>query len=270
MATPTVAEATRVSYLYGVVLADRLPALDGVAGVGGAALSFVDSDRLVAVVADVARRDFIPSGAEREDTAWLERAVRAHESVLERCLEPGPVLPMRFATTVRDDDDVRALLREHQAEFTAALERLLGHREWGVKALLGDPEALAQHVLAVRADLAARERALAGRSPGAAYLARKRLAGETAAAGDDLSAEVAQSSHRRLAEIAADASLLTGSQSRRERVYLNAAYLVAEAEEQEFEAVVAELDREHAELGLRFELTGPWPPYNFVDHPERE
>jgi gas vesicle protein GvpL/GvpF len=265
MATPTVAEATRVCYLYGVVRADRLPRLDGVAGVGDAPLSFVDSDPLVAVVADVARRDFIPADAEREDTTWLERAVRAHESVLERCLEPGPVLPMRFATTVRDDADVRALLRERKAEFTASLERLLGRREWGVKAYLSDPGALGRHVLELRGDLAARERELAGRSPGAAYLARKRLDQEIALVGADLSAELVHRAHQRLADITVAACLLPGSQPRAERLYLNAAYLVAEAEEAAFEAAVAELDRAHAELGLRYELTGPWPAYNFVD-----
>jgi Gas vesicle synthesis protein GvpL/GvpF len=270
MATPAVAEGTRVCYVYGVVPADRPPMLDGVAGVGEAPLSLVDSDRLVAVVADVARRDFIPPDAEREDTAWLERAVRAHEAVLERCLEPGPVLPMRFATTVRDDADVRALLREHQAEFTASLERLLGHREWGVKALLSDPGALAQHVLEVRGDLAARERELADRSPGAAYLARKRLDREIALAGDDLTAELVHGAHQRLAAAAAAACLPSGSQPRAERVQLNAAYLVAETDEAAFRAAVAELDREHSELGLRYELTGPWPAYNFVDQPERQ
>jgi hypothetical protein len=270
MATPAVGEATRVCYVYGVVRAGRLPMLDGVAGVGDASLAFVHSGQLAAVVADVARRDFIPPEAEREDTAWLERAVRAHESVLERCLEPGPVLPMRFATTVRDDGDVRALLRAHEAEFVATLERLLGYREWGVKALLSDPVALAHHVLEVRSDLAARERELADRSPGAAYLARKRLDREIAMAGDDLCAELAEGAHQRLAAAAADARLPIGSQPRAERIHLNAAYLVAEAEEAAFEAAVAELDRAHAELGLRYELTGPWPAYNFVDQPERE
>jgi gas vesicle protein GvpL/GvpF len=270
MATPAIAERTRVCYLYGVVRADRVPTLDGVAGVGGAPVSFVELGGLLAVVADVARQDFIPPDAAREDTAWLERAVRAHEHVLERCLDPGPVLPMRFATTVRDDADVRALLREHDAEFTASLERLLGHREWGVKVLLSDPEALAQRVLDVRDDLAARERELGSRSPGAAYLARKRLDREVALAGDDLIAELVYAAHQRLSAAAVDACLMPPSQARPDRVHLNAAYLVAEADEPGFGAVVAEVGREHAELGLRYELTGPWPAYTFVDQPERQ
>ena len=57
---------------------------------------------------------------------------------------------------------------------------------------------------------------------------------------------------------------MTSAQPRKERVYLNAAYLVAEAAEQDFRQILAKLGAEHAELGLDYELTGPWPAYNFV------
>jgi gas vesicle protein GvpL/GvpF len=265
MATPTVREATQARYLYGIVWADRRPALEGVVGVGGAPLSLLEEGSLAAVVGDVAREDLAPPEDEHESAAWLERAVLAHERVLEGCLEPGPVLPMRFATTLRDDGDLRTLLRERDAEFTTVLERLLGRREWGVKALLRDPDSLVRHVRAVRDDLAARAAELDDRSPGAAYLARKQLDRELALAGDDLIAELAQAAHERLAEAAVGARIPHTSQQRRgERVYLNAAYLVAEVEEQAFRQTVAELGAEHAAVGLEYELTGPWPAYNFV------
>ena len=43
---------------------------------------------------------------------------------------------------------------------------------------------------------------------------------------------------------------------------LNAAYLVEDAAQ--LRARVAELQERHAALGARIDLTGPWPPYNFV------
>jgi len=264
MATPTVADSTRVCYLYGIVRADRRPLLTGVVGVGGGPVSLVESGSLVAVVADIASEDLSFSKGEHEDTSWLEAAVRAHEDVLERCLEPGPVLPMRFATTLREDDDVTNLLRDREAELSASLERLLGRREWGVKAFLRRPEILAQHVRAGRPDLASAEAALEDRSAGAAYLARKRLDQEFARAGDDVVAEFISAAHRRLAEDAVEVRLMAGSQLRTEKVLLNAAYLVAEDGEQEFRQSLAELRRDHAGVGLEYELTGPWPAYNFT------
>lgn len=264
MATPTVADGTRVCYLYGIVRADRQPLLEGILGVGGAPLSLVQSGSLAAVIGDVAREDLAPPTAEPEDATWLERAVLAHEHVLEQCLEPGPVLPIRFATTLRENGHVLALLREREIEFSASLERLLGRREWGVKARLRSSEALLRHVRMTRSDLAAAEANLENRSAGAAYLARKRLDQELGRAGDDLIAGLVNAAHERLTAAAGDSRLMTSAQPRKERTFLNAAYLVAEAGEQDFRRALTELGAEHAEVGLDYELTGPWPAYNFV------
>ncbi len=43
---------------------------------------------------------------------------------------------------------------------------------------------------------------------------------------------------------------------------LNSAYLVSDRPG--FERELAGLARELSERGLELELTGPWPPYNFV------
>jgi hypothetical protein len=45
---------------------------------------------------------------------------------------------------------------------------------------------------------------------------------------------------------------------------LNGVYLVADADVAEFRAEVAALADEFAAAGAAVELTGPWPPYNFV------
>jgi hypothetical protein len=45
---------------------------------------------------------------------------------------------------------------------------------------------------------------------------------------------------------------------------LNGAYLVPDGDER-FAAEVALLAEEHAAAGITFELTGPWPPYNFAE-----
>ena len=45
---------------------------------------------------------------------------------------------------------------------------------------------------------------------------------------------------------------------------LNAAYLVESAKVPRLHELVDELQEQHRGLGARLELTGPWPPYNFV------
>jgi hypothetical protein len=45
---------------------------------------------------------------------------------------------------------------------------------------------------------------------------------------------------------------------------LNAAYLIERERTNELHEIVAELEEHHRGLGARIELSGPWPPYNFV------
>ena len=72
--------------------------------------------------------------------------------------------------------------------------------------------------------------------------------------------------HSRLVAVAEDGVPLD-LQSRElsgrdEEMVFNAAYLVEDRER--FEEELGALADEHRARGVDFELTGPWPPYNFV------
>jgi hypothetical protein len=49
---------------------------------------------------------------------------------------------------------------------------------------------------------------------------------------------------------------------------LNGAHLIERNRRGELERVIAGLQEEWAPLGFVIELTGPWPPYNFVSGPD--
>ena len=50
---------------------------------------------------------------------------------------------------------------------------------------------------------------------------------------------------------------------RDDEMIFNGAYLVG-ADGNAFEAALGSLAAEYRDAGVEFELTGPWPPYNFV------
>ena len=79
----------------------------------------VEHGALAAVVADHEAPDPTPE------------ALRRHETVVEALMDEGPVLPMRFGSTT---DDVASLLAGREAELRAALERVRGAVELGVRA----------------------------------------------------------------------------------------------------------------------------------------
>ena len=50
-----------------------------------------------------------------------------------------------------------------------------------------------------------------------------------------------------------------------DEMMLNATYLIAVASEESFREEVRKLSGEFHALGIRIEVSGPWPPYHFVD-----
>jgi hypothetical protein len=224
---------------------------------------------LVALVSSVPRAEFSSEPLKRNlnDLAWLERVARAHEAVLDETLRVSTIVPLRMCTLYESDESVRQMLeREHHA-FVDALTALDGRWEWAVKVLV-DPDRLFE-VVQSRSDPASeRERQLAGQGEGGAYMLRKRRERELREAAHALATDIAAQVHARLQDWAIDATTrppqnrqLSGH---RGEMVLNAAYLVERDRVEELTQLVAELEEHHREVGISIELTGPWPPYNFV------
>src|SRR5689334_15873432 len=91
------------------------------------------------------------------DAEWLERTIRAHEQVLEAVLARTAVVPCRFCTVYRDEDELKAFLAGHATALSRALDRLAGRVELGVKAFTApEPDSRAGQAESGRAYLEAR------------------------------------------------------------------------------------------------------------------
>jgi hypothetical protein len=162
------------------------------------------------------------------------------------------------------------MLESRQALLREALARVAGKQEWGVKIVAnrGRIEEHARREIGVEAEVD-------GKSEGGAYLARKKLAGRVREEADRMLDEAVRETHARLEEWAA-ASVVLPAQNRELAGYdgdmvFNGAYLVEDERTGQFTALVEELRSQYAPLGLGFDLTGPWPAYNFAAaEPETE
>jgi hypothetical protein len=249
-------------YLYGVVEAGAPGAGDVEPGV-----ELLTEGRLAGVASRVSLDEFgeLALVDRLGDAAWLEENIRRHEQVLERVLASTTVLPCRFCTVYRTEADVRLFLHDRQDALTAALAEVDGRVELGVKAFV-DPERFAaggaQENEQIRELTAQAAQAQGGR----AYLESRRLerlvGDERARFGQEAAVEL----HRRLLDSAERGVLLDLQRpelsGREEEMVLNGAYLVSDRRgfERELTAVAQELSKR----GIELELTGPWPPYNFV------
>lgn len=259
-----VLQGTTATYVFAVcrhidaAALARLPGLTDNALVRG--LPF---GALTAVVQDVPADQF-------EEEAWrrrlsvreeLERCARAHHDVVTATTDSGPTVPLALATLYRGDERARQALGEDEARFTAVLDRIEGHVEWGVKVYLSPtaprpsesgPPTLPQH-----ADRSERGRAYLERKRGM-HRAREQQHDRSLQTAEDVDAGlccVATASRR----LRPHSQEMTGERHRQQ--ILNAAYLVPAERAGELAAAVARVRRS---TGAHIELSGPWAPYSFA------
>lgn len=248
-------------WLYAITRdAVRAEQLEGLTGVAGEPVRAIEVGGLVAVVGSVSSSDFGEGALQRnlENLDWLAATARAHDGVVAAVLRYGPTIPLRLATVYHDDGRVRELLAARRDDFAAALQRVTGRTEWGVKAY-GDREAMSEPV-------AAQQPAQGAAGKGTAYLLRRRAQLAAQENIERRAAGYADEIHATLLRCAVDGRrqpvtdpVLTG---KRAWMFFNGTYLVEDAERDEFAATVKTLETEHE--GVTLELSGPWPPYSFA------
>ncbi|MET7479365.1 GvpL/GvpF family gas vesicle protein [Streptomyces sp. NPDC005648] len=250
---------TGLRYVYAVCHPFGAPLQSQLKGVAGDPPRLLTHHGLIAVVSHVPERDFAEEPLRRrlEDLDWLTETARAHQSVIDALTVVTTPLPLRMATVFRDDSGVRVMLEAREDDFRRTLDRLTGRVEWGVKVY-------------VEAEPEEREAPAPKPASGRDYLRQRRTRVRT---NEDLwrqTEEFADHLHAALSAYADDSRLhapqnpaLSGVPGRN---VLNAAYLVARNDSEEFvELVDRSKDESKVSIpGIRVELTGPWAAYSFA------
>jgi len=160
--------------------------------------------------------------------------VLVHERVLEAIMERGPVLPLRFGTQLGSEQELAITLSQRREEWSAALERVRGRVELGIRVLAERPE---------------RPR---GGGSGREYLLNR--------VAEHRRAEMAaRELHVPLDELAVVSQL---SEHPSPPAVVVGSYLVAEGSVDGFRSRAEALAKRHDDL--RVVVTGPWPPYSFA------
>ena len=257
-------------YLYGVVAAAANPNIEtaGLTVDPAHDVELLAEGRLAGVASRVSLEEFDETALLERlgDGAWLEQKIRAHEQVLERTLSAVSVVPCRFCTVYRSDSELRRFLSERREPLQAALERVRGRVELGVKAFV-DRERFVEGQAPRNDKIRELRQRAASLAEGRAYLERRRLEQLVASEVERLRSTAGSDIHARLLVPAGDGLPLAlqppDVSGREEEMIFHGAYLVG-ADERKFEAVLGSLAAEYRDAGVEFELTGPWPPYNFV------
>jgi hypothetical protein len=268
-------------------------------GVAGTAVRCVGAAGLAVLASDVDLAEFGEAALRRnlENLAWLEEVARAHHNVVNAAARLFPVLPARFATVYSGDVTMVHAFAERAGQLRAALARVGGRMEWGVKAYAvpargGDRSSRVRQYAAAPLAVGARTGAIAGAGadagtepgaraepgarvepgaraePGAgmAYLKQRRAQICAKRESSRTAAASAREVHVELSGHAAQARLYPPQASSlsgmKAPMLLNAAYLLDAGGAAGFASAVAAAAAAHPDL--RLDLTGPWPPYSFA------
>jgi hypothetical protein len=185
------------------------------------------------------------------DLDWVARAAVAHERVVESFIAAPAILPMKLFTIFTSDERALDDIARQRHDVRRILKRVTNHDEWGLRVTLD----------AVRA--AAPPAKVAS---GARYLAAKKAMRDAAAERGARARQVVDSLYRRLAKQAGRATR-RGAREPIEAgpMLLDAAFLVARGRARRFRASLVREARALHAGGYRVMLTGPWPPYSFLD-----
>jgi hypothetical protein len=258
-----------LTYVYCVVRAARAPAVRGIpAGMpgGGEVRTLAAGAATWLVVSSVPAREYGETALQRglRNIDWVGRRALAHEAVVEHFLGARAVLPMQLFALFTSDERAVSHFTADRRRLNRILDRIERQHEWGVRVTWNESAAREKVEKAHRTSGTGK----AGRTGGAgkAYLARKR----DLLAVNRAQATAARADANRLYRVLAHAA----SQARRReemekaapgsRLLLDAAFLVPARRGAAFRAAVRRGARRLAGTGMDVQLSGPWPPYNFI------
>ncbi len=189
------------------------------------------------------------------------RNMMAHTLVLEEVMRDFTILPVRFGTVAPSVEAVQEkLLKRRFGEFHGLLQEMEGRVELGLKAFWYE-DVIFQEIVEENPPIRRLRDSLTGRPSEETYYERIHL-------GEMIEAAMWKKRDEDAEKILTPLRLLVretrANKVIMDRMVLNAAFLVDEARQVEFDEAIERLDQKMGKR-LIFKYVGPVPPYNFVN-----
>jgi hypothetical protein len=184
----------------------------------------------------------------------------SHERVIEEVMKTHTVLPVRFATIAENVETVRLILEREHRKFIELLKTMHGKKELGVKMLFQE-HVLYKEILEKNDDIKALKEQIIPLLPEKSYYQRMEIGRMVEAALQKERDFYKDDALRRLSPLCEQARINT---TYGELMIMNAAFLVAQEKEAEFDREVQGLADRYNDK-VRFKYVGTLPPFNFVN-----
>jgi Gas vesicle synthesis protein GvpL/GvpF len=195
--------------------------------------------------------------------------VISHQKVVEnkRRIPGTTVLPVRFGTILRNQEEVTNLLSKSYNEYKSKLSKLNGKNEFGLKVLITNTtreklkdlvEVESKEIKNMKDNISS----LSANSSGSTYLLKLNLEDAIKNGISKKIERLADEIHQQFVLVSEESNLLNADI---EQVILNAAYLLNQNNDTVFKSKFQELKSLYGSVGLIFHMSGPWAPYSFLE-----
>jgi len=238
------------SYIYCIIGTER-PVQLGPVGIGerGDEVYSAHFDGLAAVVS----RSPIKSYTVARDN------MMAHEKVIEEVMKEHAVLPVRFCTIARNDDEVREILRREHSRFSDLLKNIEGKKELGLRGFCN--EGIYKDIVDKYSEIRELKEKIAALPAARTHSQRMEIGGMVEAA---LKREKELFREDILGVLSPLSVQTKTNNNYGDMMILNAAFLVEKSRERDFDRAVNELDAKYSGK-IKFKYVGTLPPFNFVN-----
>ncbi len=232
-------------------------------------LEWVIVNDLAALVSRVPREDYSEEKLAEHltDATWTAIRAMRHETVVEFVAKRTSAVPLRFGTIYLEREGIETMLSEKSRELNEIIEHLRGREEWGVNVYC-DRTVLLASITSVSPVLREMVERAAQASPGQSYLMQKKIDAlkvDEARTAVNVIVEQIEQKLKEQAEDARRLRILKVETTEHGELKAKFAFLISRKDFEEFREAAERLAQEHQTAGIRLELTGPWPVYNFVD-----
>ncbi len=253
-------------YIYCVTCED--PSLQSHAGCDE--LFFLEINGLYAAVKYVSEDDYSEVNIKKRlsDESWLDANVREHLNVIGLIMQVNTVIPFNFGTVYKSEEGLKSFICKYANDFKTGLRYLENKEEWSVKAFC-NKQKIIENIVLLSQNIADIEVQIRESSPGKAYILKKKKADILGKEINNIYNTLSKHVFTRINELPDEYRLHAISQEKVSEsdgdMIINATFLLRKENLGNFIKTTDSLLVEHEDIGLSLEVTGPWPPYSFVN-----
>lgn len=267
---PVKQENKKAIYVYGFIPSEEAvnKSFDRV-GIDGNDLLLISLGKISALASYVERDSFSEEQLEYllQDPHWLQEKANHHHEILMDFFKDFAVLPLKFCTIYHDIQGIKqeVSLKEEQLQYLINL--LKNKQEWSVKVYF-QKDLLRNYVTAENERILSIRGEMDKASPGRKFFLKKRIEQEIEKELLNETHIIMKGLHRNLTIHSVQdrkkniwSRQVTG---RKDEMAFNYSFLIEKEKANEFKEEVIKFQKEYEKIGLVAELTGPWPPYDFL------